>query len=138
VIIRGIEKREIVVDDEDRDIFVSRMGAVALKTGTNIYACALMTNHAHILLKSGQPGQFLTGFLFGDCSANCGIGIGSVPDYQNSCRCWRYPDKFAFRCSQRWFVVTKAVNDFRGFRLVLPVEAVHLPVPVQETFVYVR
>jgi len=27
VIIRGIEKREIVVDDEDRAVFVSRMGA---------------------------------------------------------------------------------------------------------------
>jgi len=37
--------------------------------------------------------------------------------------CWRYPDKFAFRCSQRSFVVSKAVNDFRGFRLVLPVQA---------------
>ncbi len=36
--------------------------------------------------------------------------------------CWRYPDKFAFRCSQRSFVVSKAVNDFRGFRLVLPVQ----------------
>jgi len=68
VIIRGIEKREIVADDEDRDIFVSRMGAVALKTGTTIYAWALMTNHAHILLKSGQTGlsafmrKFLTGY----------------------------------------------------------------------------
>jgi len=44
------------------------MGSVALKTGTNIYAWALMTNHAHILLKSGQPGlsafmrKFLTGY----------------------------------------------------------------------------
>ncbi|MEE9905814.1 MAG: SUMF1/EgtB/PvdO family nonheme iron enzyme [Chlorobium sp.] len=37
--------------------------------------------------------------------------------------CWRYPDKFAFRSSQRSFVVSKAVNDFRGFRLVLPVQA---------------
>jgi len=37
--------------------------------------------------------------------------------------CWRYPDKFAFRFSQRSFVVSKAVNDFRGFRLVLPVQA---------------
>jgi len=37
--------------------------------------------------------------------------------------CWRYPDKFAFRSSQRSFVVSKAVNDFRGFRLVLPVES---------------
>ena len=52
VIIRGIEKREIVADDKDRGIFVSRMGSVALKTGTNIYAWALMTNHAHILLKA--------------------------------------------------------------------------------------
>ena len=83
MIIRGIEKREIVADDEDRDIFVSRMGSVALKTGTNIYAWALMTNHAHILLKSGQPGlsafmrKFLIGFLF---------GIGSVSVYQNRYR----------------------------------------------------
>ena len=37
--------------------------------------------------------------------------------------CWRYPDKFALRCAQRSFVVSKAVNDFRGFRLVLPVQA---------------
>jgi formylglycine-generating enzyme len=36
--------------------------------------------------------------------------------------CWRYPDKFAFRSSQRSFVVSKAVNDFWGFRLVLPVK----------------
>jgi hypothetical protein len=35
----------------------------------------------------------------------------------------RDPDKFAFRCSQRSFVVSKAVNDFRGFRLVLLVLA---------------
>jgi REP element-mobilizing transposase RayT len=68
LIIRGIEKRDIVTDDKDRDNFVSRMGAVALKTGTSIYAWALMTNHAHILLKSGQQGlsafmsKFLTGY----------------------------------------------------------------------------
>ncbi|MEI6640354.1 MAG: hypothetical protein WCL46_11600 [Chlorobium sp.] len=52
--------------------------------------------------------------------------------------CWRYSDKFAFRCSQRSFVVSKAVNDFRGFRLVLPVWPGHFPVPVQETFVHAR
>ncbi|NTU68966.1 MAG: hypothetical protein HGB02_08815 [Chlorobiaceae bacterium] len=68
VIIRGIEKREIIIDDQDRDRFVSGMGAVALKTETNIYAWALMTNHAHILLKSGRYGlsafmrKFLTGY----------------------------------------------------------------------------
>jgi REP element-mobilizing transposase RayT len=68
VIIRGIEKRKIVADDDDRDIFVARMGEVAVKTGTTIYAWVLMTNHAHILLKSGRDGlstfmrKFLTGY----------------------------------------------------------------------------
>lgn len=38
VIIRGIEKREIVADDEDRDIFVSRMGFGCLENG-NEYLC---------------------------------------------------------------------------------------------------
>jgi hypothetical protein len=42
VIIRGFEKREIIADDEDLDLFVSGMGAVDLKTGTNIYPLAQM------------------------------------------------------------------------------------------------
>jgi len=49
-------------------IFVSRMGEVASDTETVIYAWALMTNHAHILLRSGTHGlskfmrRFLTGY----------------------------------------------------------------------------
>ena len=67
VIIRGIEQRQIVDDDEDRKNFVDRMGSLALETDTAIYAWALLTNHAHILLRSGPPGlskymkRFLTG-----------------------------------------------------------------------------
>ena len=56
VIVRGIEKRKIVNDDTDREDFVTRMGAVALDTKTSIYAWALMTNHAHILLRSSSVG----------------------------------------------------------------------------------
>jgi REP element-mobilizing transposase RayT len=56
VIVRGIEKRSIVDDDRDRDDFVTRMGELALETGTAIYAWALMSNHAHILLRSGPGG----------------------------------------------------------------------------------
>lgn len=56
VIVRGIEKRKIVDDDIDREDFVSRMGAIALDTRTSIYAWALMTNHAHILLRSSSVG----------------------------------------------------------------------------------
>jgi REP element-mobilizing transposase RayT len=52
--IRGIEKSPIVKDDKDRADFVSRLGTPAKKTGTTVYAWALMTNHAHMLLRSGN------------------------------------------------------------------------------------
>lgn len=60
-ICRGIERREIVSDDKDRENFVLRLGEVAAETGTIIYAWALMTNHAHILLRSGPNG--ISGFM---------------------------------------------------------------------------
>ena len=53
-------------------------------------------------------------------SANTASGEEALRQERGGC--WRYPDKFAFRSSQRSFVVSKAVNDFRGFRLVLPVQ----------------
>jgi putative transposase len=56
VICRGIEKRRIVSDDEDSNSLRERMGNIAEKTGTSIYAWALMTNHVHILLRSGPNG----------------------------------------------------------------------------------
>ncbi len=56
VMVRGIEGKSIVSDDADRAFFVSRMGNVSAVTGTKIYAWALMTNHAHILLRSGAAG----------------------------------------------------------------------------------
>lgn len=68
VICRGIEKRDIVSDEKDRDNFVERMGGIAPRTGTSVYAWALMRNHAHILLRSGLSGisdfmrKLLTGY----------------------------------------------------------------------------
>lgn len=56
IIVRGIEKRRIVDDDKDRSDFVARMGKISTETKTAIYAWALMTNHAHILLRSGSEG----------------------------------------------------------------------------------
>ena len=44
VIIRGIERKEIVKDDHDRQNFVYRMVTIALETGTLIYAGTLMPN----------------------------------------------------------------------------------------------
>jgi len=61
VIVRGIEKRRIVNDVADRKNFVMRMGKLAAGTQTAIYAWALMTNHAHILLRSAEIG--LSGYM---------------------------------------------------------------------------
>ena len=67
VIVRGIEQRKIVDDDHDRKDFVSRLGKIASETATLIYAWALMTNHAHILLRSGSSGlsRYMLRFLSG-------------------------------------------------------------------------
>jgi putative transposase len=46
IILRGIEKRQIVDDDKDRQNFVKRLGDLAQETKTRIYAWSLMTNHA--------------------------------------------------------------------------------------------
>jgi REP element-mobilizing transposase RayT len=68
VIVRGIEKRRIVNDIADRKNFIKRMGELASETKTAIYAWAVMTNHAHILLRSAPMGisnfmrRLLTGY----------------------------------------------------------------------------
>ena len=68
VIARGIEKRQIVDDDNDRRSFVDRMGSLSLETNAAIYAWSLMGNHAHIFLRSGPLGlskymkRLLTGY----------------------------------------------------------------------------
>lgn len=59
VIVRGIERRNIVDDDLDRGNWVARVGRVADETQTVIYAWALMGNHAHMLLRSGTGGVAL-------------------------------------------------------------------------------
>src|SRR5687767_1035856 len=56
VMVRGTEKRRIVDDETDRRNFVRRLGALAEEMRTAIYAWALMSNHAHLLLCSGTLG----------------------------------------------------------------------------------
>jgi REP element-mobilizing transposase RayT len=70
VMVRGIEGMAIVQDDEDRKRFVDRLGLVATVTGTSIYAWSLMSNHAHLLLRSGATGlsNFMSKLLTGYAS----------------------------------------------------------------------
>ncbi len=68
VIIRGIERRKIVDDDQDRQVYVDQLGQLSADLKTPVYAWALMTNHAHLLIRSGPEGlpsfmrKLLTGY----------------------------------------------------------------------------
>ncbi len=54
IIVRRIERRRIFSDDKDRDNFVERLGDIVTGTQTGCFAWALIPNHAHILLRTGQ------------------------------------------------------------------------------------
>ena len=71
IILRGIEKRQIFDDNLDRETFVNRMGQLALETKTKIYAWSLLTNHAHLLMRSGPEGlpQYMRRLLTGYAQA---------------------------------------------------------------------
>jgi putative transposase len=51
VIVRGIEKRDIFLDDRDRQSFLARFSNLLLETGIECLAWAIMANHAHFLLR---------------------------------------------------------------------------------------
>ena len=50
VIVRGIEKRDIFIDDADKEHFVSRFSALLTEGSTKCFAWSLMSNHFHLLL----------------------------------------------------------------------------------------
>jgi len=54
VIVRGIERRNIFKDDIDRLDFLTRLGKVLSDTHTRCFAWALIPNHFHLLLRSGN------------------------------------------------------------------------------------
>lgn len=51
VTVRGIERRDIFLDDDDKALFVERLSKLLIATGTNCLAWALMSNHFHLLLR---------------------------------------------------------------------------------------
>jgi putative transposase len=68
IIIHGIERRKIFRDDKDREDFLERLSVILPETKTSCYAWALMSNHVHLLLRSGEVGiskvmrRLLTGY----------------------------------------------------------------------------
>lgn len=68
VVIRGIEKKRIFEDADDKRSLLTRLEGLVTESGTKIYAWVLLTNHAHILLKTSSYGlprfmkRLLTGY----------------------------------------------------------------------------
>ena len=54
VIVRGIEKRDIFLDDEDRGSFLVRFSGLLTDTETKCFAWSLMSNHFHLLVVPTQ------------------------------------------------------------------------------------
>jgi len=54
VVVRGIERKGIFKDDKDREDFLDRLSGLLQEKLTPCYAWALMTNHVHLLLRTGQ------------------------------------------------------------------------------------
>jgi REP element-mobilizing transposase RayT len=53
IIVRGIERREIFRDDQDREGFLARLEMLLPVTQVTCYAWAFLPNHAHFLFRSG-------------------------------------------------------------------------------------
>ena len=53
IIIRGIERKPIFKHDRDCRNFLERLGNTLTETSTTCFAWALMTNHVHLLLRTG-------------------------------------------------------------------------------------
>jgi REP element-mobilizing transposase RayT len=54
IIARGIDRSKIFRDAADYDDFLRRLGALLLQTDTQCFAWALLPNHCHLLLKTGN------------------------------------------------------------------------------------
>lgn len=71
IIVKGIERRKIFYDDQDRDDFLDRSGGLLSETVTPCFAWALIPNHFHLLLRTGSTPiatvmqRLLTGYAVG-------------------------------------------------------------------------
>ena len=56
IMVRGNNKTDIFNDDQDRNKFLQRLGENITEAKCSVYAWVLMSNHVHILFKSGKKG----------------------------------------------------------------------------------
>lgn len=52
---RGVDRRDIVTDDEERQKWLYCLGDAATRYGWRVFAYALLTNHFHVFLRTPEP-----------------------------------------------------------------------------------
>ena len=103
IICRGIERRRIFEDDEDRDNFIKRLGGILSETKTPCYAWAIIPNHFHILTQTGDVPlstvmrRLLTGYAVSFNRRHRGADICFKIVINRSCAkkiriCWNWSD----------------------------------------------
>ena len=79
IIVRGINRRELFLEDQDRNDFLDRLGSILSDSKTLCLAWAFMTNHLHLLLRTGAAPiatvmrRLLTGYALSFNPAYSGI-----------------------------------------------------------------
>jgi len=53
IVVRGIERKPIFKDSIDYQNFIERLGNILGESSTPCFAWALMSNHAHLLMRTG-------------------------------------------------------------------------------------
>ena len=53
-IVRGVERRALFRDDIDRADFLADLVAPVSATGLTVYVWAFLSNHAHLLVRTGS------------------------------------------------------------------------------------
>ena len=54
IMVRGLDRKPIFQDDQDRQEFLTRLEKALERTGCKCYAWSLMSNHYHLLVRSGR------------------------------------------------------------------------------------
>jgi putative transposase len=68
IMVRGINKSSIFKDNQDKNLFLERLGQNVIEGKCSVYAWVMMEDHVHLLFKSGQQGisvamrKLLTGY----------------------------------------------------------------------------
>jgi putative transposase len=80
IIARGIERSDIFKDNTDRNNFLNRLGGIIKETNTHCFGWALIPNHFHLLLKTGDMPiatvmrRLLTGYAVSHNRRHCRSG----------------------------------------------------------------